>query len=173
MTKLVEDIIDLTQLDNGGAEANWDDCNLYTIAGNAVESLTDTASDKDVEISIEGEASLMKGIPHMLYSIVYNLCDNAIKYNCQGGSVKVIVTHDDLNTILRVADTGVGIPQDSLNRIFERFYRVDKSHSKEVGGTGLGLSIVKHAVNIHNGNIEVHSDLGKGTEFVVNFPNSY
>ena len=173
MTKLVEDIIDLTQLDNGGAEANWEDCNLYTIAGNAVESLTDTASDMDVEISIEGEASLMKGIPHMLYSIVYNLCDNAIKYNCQGGSVKVIVTHDDLNTILRVADTGVGIPQDSLNRIFERFYRVDKSHSKEVGGTGLGLSIVKHAVNIHNGNIEVHSDLGKGTEFVVNFPNSY
>ena len=107
----------------------------------------------------------------LLYSIVYDLCDNAIKYNRSGGSVKVSVEHDGVDTILTVADTGIGIPEDSLDRIFERFYRVDKSRSKEVGGTGLGLSIVKHAVMIHHGTIKVTSELGKGTCFTVTLPN--
>lgn len=171
MTKLVEDIIDLTQLDNVDSEMKWEGCNLYTIAENAVLSLEDTASAMDIEVSLEGEDSPIRGIPHMLYSIVYNLCDNAIKYNHRGGSVKVSVTQSEYNTVLSVADTGIGIPEESLGRIFERFYRVDKSRSKEVGGTGLGLAIVKHAVNIHNGEIEVHSTLNEGTEFIVKLPN--
>ena len=172
MTKLVEDIIDLTKLDNGGSEMDWEECDLYTIAENAVASLEDTASSIGVELSIEGVYSPMKAVPHVLYSIVYNLCDNAIKYNHPGGSVKVSVARDENNSVLTVADTGVGIPEESLERIFERFYRVDKSRSKDVGGTGLGLSIVKHAVNIHNGEIKAYSKPGEGTEFVVTLPNS-
>ena len=172
MTKLVEDIIDLTKLDNGGSEMDWEECDLYTIAENAVASLENTASSTGIDLSIEGVYSPMKAVPHVLYSIVYNLCDNAIKYNHPGGSVKVTVNQDEHNSVLTVADTGVGIPEESLERIFERFYRVDKSRSKEVGGTGLGLSIVKHAVNIHNGEIKAYSKSGEGTEFVVTLPNS-
>ena len=107
----------------------------------------------------------------MLYSIVYNLCDNAIKYNHNGGDVTVYVKQSNRDTVLSVKDTGIGIPEESKDRIFERFYRVDKSRSKEVGGTGLGLSIVKHAVMIHNGTIKVNSEIGKGSEFVVILPN--
>lgn len=107
----------------------------------------------------------------MLYSIVYNLCDNGIKYNHSGGKVEIDVQQTLRNTVLRVKDTGIGIPEESCERIFERFYRVDKSRSKEVGGTGLGLSIVKHAVLVHGGKIEVNSEVGKGTEFIVSFPN--
>lgn len=172
MTKLVEDIIDLTQLDNGDSDMKWETCNLLTIAENAIFSLEDAASAMDVEISLEGADCQITAIPHMLYSIVYNLCDNAIKYNHRGGSVKVSVTQSGKNAMLSVTDTGIGIPEESLERIFERFYRVDKSRSKEVGGTGLGLAIVKHAVNIHNGETEVHSIPGKGTEFIVKLPNN-
>ena len=106
----------------------------------------------------------------MIYSIVYNLCDNAIKYNHSGGSVQVRVQQTSYNIVLSIKDTGIGIPEESRERIFERFYRVDKSRSKEVGGTGLGLSIVKHAVIIHNGKIEVKSKLGEGTEMIVTLP---
>ena len=113
----------------------------------------------------------MKAIPQMLYSIVYNLCDNAIKYNYEGGTVTACVEQNENNTILTVSDTGIGIPEESRERVFERFYRVDKSHSKEVGGTGLGLSIVKHAVKIHDGVIEIRSRPAGGTRFVVILPN--
>ena len=112
----------------------------------------------------------MTGIPQLLYSIVYNLCDNASKYNHRGGSVQVTVGQSGGEAILKVEDTGIGIPQDSLDRSFERFYRVDKSRSKEVGGTGLGLSIVKHAVMIHGGKVEVRSEPGRGTAFLVTLP---
>ncbi len=171
MTKLVEDIIDLTKLDNGGMEMKWEDCDLHRIAENAVDSLEVAASALDVDITITGSDAPVWGVPHLLYSIVYNLCDNAIKYNRSGGSVAVDVQQTDYNTILRVKDTGIGIPEESKERIFERFYRVDKSRSKEVGGTGLGLSIVKHAVIIHRGKIEVKSEIEKGTEFIVTLPN--
>jgi two-component system phosphate regulon sensor histidine kinase PhoR len=106
-----------------------------------------------------------------LYSIVYNLCDNGIKYNHSGGKVEVDVQQTSHNTVLKVKDTGIGIPEESRERIFERFYRVDKSRSKAVGGTGLGLSIVKHAVLVHGGRIKVNSEVGKGTEFLVSIPN--
>ena len=169
MTKLVEDIIDLTRLDSGSI-MQWEDCDLYRIAENAVDSLEAVAAAKDVEIKLCGESAPMRGVPQQLYSIIYNLCDNAIKYNHLGGSVHVEITRNEQGTILRVTDTGIGIPEESRDRIFERFYRVDKSRSKEVGGTGLGLSIVKHAVLLHGGRIEVKSNLGQGTQFCVFLP---
>lgn len=170
MTKLVEDIIDLTRLDNGGDEMKWEDCDLYRIAENAVDSLEVAATALGVEVTVDGSDATIRAIPQLIYSIVYNLCDNAIKYNHSGGSVQVRVQQTSYNTVLSVKDTGIGIPEESRDRIFERFYRVDKSRSKEVGGTGLGLSIVKHAVIIHNGKIEVKSKLGEGTEMIVTIP---
>jgi two-component system phosphate regulon sensor histidine kinase PhoR len=171
MTKLVEDIIELTKLDNGGAEMEWEDCNLLRIAENAVDSLDAVASALNVSVSVEGTDAPIKGIPKTLYSIVYNLCDNAIKYNHSGGSVSVKVFPQKKDVVLMVSDTGVGIPEECQDRIFERFYRVDRSHSKEVGGTGLGLSIVKHGVLVHGGKIRIVSEVGKGSEFVVTLPN--
>ena len=120
---------------------------------------------------MDGTDAPIKGIPQTLYSIVYNLCDNAIKYNHAGGSVSVEIRPQKNDTVLTVKDTGVGIPEECQDRVFERFYRVDRSHSTEVGGTGLGLSIVKHAVMIHGGRIKINSEIGKGTEFVVTLPN--
>ena len=171
MTKLVEDIIDLTKLDNGGLEMKWEDCDLYRIAENAVDSLETTATTLGVEVTVGGSDTPVRVIPQLLYSIVYNLCDNGIKYNHIGGRVEVDVQQTAHNTVLKVKDTGIGIPEESRERIFERFYRVDKSRSKKVGGTGLGLSIVKHAVLVHGGKIEVNSEVGKGTEFIVYLPN--
>lgn len=170
MTKLVEDIIDLTRLDNGGAEMAWEDCDLYRVAENAADSLEAAAAAAGVELHVSGENAPMYGVPQLLYSIVYNLCDNAVKYNRSGGQVWVTVGHTAGQICLRVKDTGVGIPEECQDRIFERFYRVDKSRSKEVGGTGLGLSIVKHAVLIHKGKINVASEPGKGSEFTVILP---
>ena len=171
MTKLVEDIIELTKLDNGGAEMEWEDCNLLRIAENAVDSLDAAASALNISVSVDGTDAPIKGIPQTLYSIVYNLCDNAIKYNHAGGNVSVEIRPQKNDTVLTVKDTGVGIPEECQDRVFERFYRVDRSHSTEVGGTGLGLSIVKHAVKIHGGRIKINSEIGKGTEFVVTLPN--
>ncbi len=171
MTKLVEDTIDLTKLDSGGAEMQWEECDLFRIAENAADSLAAAAAAMDVTINLDGTSAPMTGIPPVLYSIVYNLCDNAVKYNRRGGSVQVTVSQNGPFTMLKVRDTGIGIPEDCKERIFERFYRVDKSHSKEVGGTGLGLSITKHGVLVHHGRIEVHSRPGEGTEFVVSLPN--
>lgn len=172
MTKLVEDTIELTKLDNGGAEIKWEDCDLFRIAENAVDSLETAASAMNVMITVEGESAPMKAVSQVLYSVVYNLCDNAIKYNHNGGKVTVCVNQTHRDTVLSVKDTGIGIPEECKDRIFERFYRVDKSRSKEVGGTGLGLSIVKHAVMIHKGKIKVNSEMGKGSEFIVVLPNN-
>ena len=171
ITRLVEDIIDLTGLDNGGVEMSREDCDVYRIAENAVDSLEVAAADYNVELFIEGSDAPIRGIPQLLYSIIYNLCDNAIKYNRSGGSVKIRVKPKRFDTVISVTDTGIGIPEESRERIFERFYRVDKSRSKEVGGTGLGLSIVKHAVLIHKGRIDVDSKVGEGTEIKVIIPN--
>lgn len=171
MTKLIEDIIDLTKLDNGGTEMKWEICDFFRITENAVDSLEAAASEMNVSIITSGENAPMTAIPQMLYSIAYNLCDNAIKYNHNGGSVSVSVTQNEQDTVLTVKDTGIGIPEEDQKRVFERFYRVDKSRSREVGGTGLGLSIVKHAVMIHGGKITLNSVVGEGTEFIVTIPN--
>ena len=138
MTKLVEDIIDLTELDHGGTELQWEDCDLYRIAENAIDSLDTTASAMEITLHLEGTNAPLKGIPQTLYSIVYNLCDNAIKVQSRWRKRKRHVFPSKYDTVLSVKDTGIGIPAEYQERVFERFYRVDKSHSKEVGGTGLG-----------------------------------
>ena len=170
MTKLVEDIIDLTRLDTGGADYVFEPCNLLRIAENAVDSLQSEAAGQSITLSLRGESAPMSGVPRLLHSIVYNLCDNAIKYNRPGGRVDVNVAPEGEKVVLRVSDTGVGIPKDSIDRIFERFYRVDKSRSKAVGGTGLGLSIVKHAALIEKADVRVESEPGDGSTFTVTFP---
>ena len=170
MTQLVEDIIGLTRLDGGAEEMERSDVDLCQIARNAVDSVQIEAEKMSVSLTLSGEKAILCGVPQVLYSIIYNLCDNAIKYNHPHGSVDVTVRNAEKSVILTVRDTGIGIPEESRSRIFERFYRVDKSHSREIGGTGLGLSIVKHGVLIHNAKISVESELNTGTTFTVVFP---
>ncbi len=170
MTKLVEDIIDLSKLDSGGKDMNRENTDLYRIAQNAAESLEAEAEQNQIHLFVEGESTIIAGIPQVLYSIVYNLCLNAVKYSDPGNDVTIRVENKEKEAVLSVIDHGIGIPQEELDRIFERFYRVDKSHSKEVGGTGLGLSIVKHGAKIHGAQIQVNSEVGKGSVFTVVFP---
>ena len=148
----------------------FEPCNLLRIAENAVDSLQSEAAGQSITLSLRGESAPMSGVPRLLHSIVYNLCDNAIKYNRPGGRVDVNVAPEGEKVVLRVSDTGVGIPKNSIDRIFERFYRVDKSRSKAVGGTGLGLSIVKHAALIEKADVRVESEPGEGSTFTVTFP---
>ena len=170
MTSLVEDIIELSHLDTGAADMKREEADLYLIARTAVDSLSMAAKEAEVELKISGESAKIYGVPPLLYGICYNLCDNAIKYNRKKGSVNVSVENGEDEAVLKVSDTGIGIPEESRERIFERFYRVDKSRSKAVGGTGLGLSIVKHAALIHHAKIEMESTPGSGTSFTVRFP---
>lgn len=170
MTKLVSDIIELSKLDSGAAGTQREHVDLYRIAENAVDSLEYTASEAGITIKLSGASAVIEGIPRVLYSIIYNLCDNAVKYNKFGGSVSVNVADLGESAVVSVRDTGIGIPKADIDRIFERFYRVDKSHSGEVGGTGLGLSIVKHGALIHKASVNVESIEGIGSEFTVTFP---
>ncbi len=170
LNQVVEDVIDLSKLDAGALNLSGEETDLYWIAENAVQSLEGFSQEKGVKLNLTGEHAVFNGTTNLLYSIVYNLCDNAIKYNHEGGEVSVNVMNEENDVVLTVTDTGIGIPEEHLDRIFERFYRVDKSHSKEVGGTGLGLSIVKHAVALQKGEIKVSSQPGIGTSFAVTFP---
>ena len=170
MIRLIEDIIKLSNLDEGAAELTRETVDLYATAENTVRSLLPAAKKANVTLSLNGENAEIYGIPQLLTAVVYNLCDNAIKYNKDGGTVFVSVKNNAENIVLSVRDTGIGIPKEQQERIFERFYRVDKSHSKEVGGTGLGLSIVKHAAKLHDAKITLESEVGKGTEITVIFP---
>lgn len=169
MIRLVEDIISLSHLDEGAADMEHEDIDFYETAKKAVQSLEQEAALACVTLELSGTAVILSGIPHLLYSMVYNLCDNGIKYNRRHGKVAVTIWEEDVEVVLSVKDTGIGIAPEYQERIFERFYRVDKSHSKRVGGTGLGLSIVKHAARIHNADIEVKSSIGNGTEVIVRF----
>ncbi|MCQ2401331.1 MAG: ATP-binding protein [Lachnospiraceae bacterium] len=143
---------------------------LFQIAQNAVDSVLASAEKQQIALTLSGEKASYYGIPQVLYSIVYNLCDNAIKYNRENGTVDVAVMNTTESVVVTVSDTGIGIPKEYQDRIFERFYRVDKSHSREIGGTGLGLSIVKHGALIHNAEIRVESTPDMGTTFTVTFP---
>ena len=169
MIHLVEDIINLSHLDEGAEGMAKTEMRLDKIVEEAVTSLESEAKQKDITIDLKLEKSVIVGIPQLLSGIVYNLVDNAIKYNHRNGKVYVEMTESSDEVMVSVKDTGIGIPKEDQGRIFERFYRVDKSHSKEVGGTGLGLSIVKHAAKVHDARIEVDSEAGRGTEFRIFF----
>ena len=169
LVTLVGDIIRLSQLDEK-AELTKEAADLLEIAGEAAESLRTLASEKHVELQVSGVSAPMSGVRKLLFDVVYNLVENAIKYNKEGGKVMLTVSVSGGNAILRVADTGIGIPKEHVGRVFERFYRVDKSHSKETGGTGLGLSIVKNAVLYHHGTLDIRSEVGVGTEVCVGIP---
>lgn len=170
MVQLVEDIIELSHLDEGATDMAKIDVDLYLLAKEVASSLTDRANKSKVNIYVDGESAVIKGIPQLLKGIIYNLCDNAIKYNIENGKVNISVNNNANDVVLIVKDTGIGVPLEHQERIFERFYRVDKSHSKEVGGTGLGLSIVKHAAKIHNASINFESETDKGTAITITFP---
>lgn len=169
MIALIEDIIRLSHLDEGAEDMKREKVDLHSIASEVAISLEDKANMADVTVDVTGSSAVLYGIPQLLYGIIYNLCDNAIKYNQQGGSVSIDIKSNANSVILTVADTGIGIPEEHRKRIFERFYRVDKSHSRAVGGTGLGLSIVKHAASLHNANISVQSIVDGGTTVTVIF----
>ena len=170
LVTLIDDIIRLSQLDEGDAMPT-EPVDLLAVSQEAAENLHDAAAARDVTLSVTGQPSVIPGVRRLLYEVVYNLCDNAIKYNRGGGRVDVMVAADAGGSSITVADTGIGIAPEHQSRVFERFYRVDKSHSKASGGTGLGLSIVKHAVQYHHGRIELESTPGTGTTIRVVFPN--
>lgn len=169
MVTLIEDIIRLSQLDEG-EEMPRENVDLLAIASEAAENLHDAAEKRNITFSVDGGSAEFTGVRRLLYEIVYNLCDNAIKYNKEGGSVSISTMSDESSVSITVKDTGIGIPQEYQSRVFERFHRVDKSHSRASGGTGLGLSIVKHAVQYHHGRISLQSEPDKGTEITVTFP---
>ncbi len=169
LVNLVNDIIRLSQLDEG-VSLPKEKVDLLAVATEAVNDLAPAAAEKSVALSVEGESVFVSGVKRLLYEVIYNLGENAVKYNVENGSVLVSVAAKDNSAVLTVSDSGIGIAPEHQSRIFERFYRVDKSHSKASGRTGLGLSIVKHAVLQQNGKIELESELGKGTTVRVTFP---
>ena len=169
LVTLIGDIIRLSQLDEGG-DMPRENVDLLSVASAVADDLLLSADGQGISIAVEGSPANVYGVKRLLYEIVYNLCDNAIKYNRQGGSVKISTVSEGGFASVTVSDTGIGIAPEYQNRIFERFFRVDKSHSKSSGGTGLGLSIVKHAVQYHHGKIELTSAPGKGTSITVSFP---
>ncbi len=170
MIRLIDDIIRLSHLDEGVSDMQFEDLDLYDIAQKTVDNLRPVAEKEQIKMTVDGEHAVIKGVPQLIAVTLYNLCDNAVKYNKKSGSVSVLVKSDDDTASVTVNDTGIGIPEEYKGRIFERFFRVDKSHSKEVGGTGLGLSIVKHTAKLHNADISVESEVGKGTSITLTFP---
>ncbi len=166
---LVEDIMKLSKLDEGDEDMPREEVDLYELTSQIVGRLEPLAKEQQVEITLDGTSVKYTGILQVLDQMIYNLCENAIKYNKPGGYVKVHVADNTEGPKITVEDNGIGIPQEELERIFERFYRVDKSHSKETGGTGLGLSIVKHGAMIHDAKIKVESSLGEGTKMEIQF----
>ncbi len=169
LVSLVSDIIRLSQLDEN-TEMNWENVDALSVAKEALEMVGPIAESRNISLTIEGEPAPLTSVHKLLYDIIYNLCDNAVKYNKEGGFVKVNVKTACDKVQVAVSDNGVGIAPADQSRVFERFYRVDKSHSRESGGTGLGLSIVKHAVAYLKGSISLESTLGKGTTITVSFP---
>ncbi len=169
LVTLIDDIIRLSQLDEGDAMPT-EPVDLLAVSQEAAENLQDAAAARGVTVGVTGQPAIIPGVRRLIYEIVYNLCDNAIKYNRDGGRVDVTVAADADGSSITVADTGIGIAPEYQGRVFERFYRVDKSHSKASGGTGLGLSIVKHAVQYHHGRIELESTPGTGTTIRAIFP---
>ena len=166
---LVEDIIKLSKLDEESVELEKEDVELYGLCREIVSRLSPQANARRVQVSVQGEQVVYRGIRQILDEMIYNICENAIKYNNEGGRVVVWCGKTLNGAKISVTDNGIGIPEEHLDRIFERFYRVDKSHSKERGGTGLGLSIVKHGAILHGANVQVESKVGEGTRIDILF----
>lgn len=169
LLSLINDIIRLSELDGMDGDMNFESLDLYEIAGNCVENLKLQAAKHAVSLRLEGQSAMIRGSREMMYELITNLCDNAIRYNERNGWVSVRVAQEGHKCVLTVADSGIGIPREHQDRIFERFYRVDKSRSKRTGGTGLGLAIVKHIVELHDANLDLRSEVGKGTEIRITF----
>ncbi len=168
LVSLINDIIRLSQLDENNEPAT-ETVELTEVAKEVVEVLSASAEKKNVELSVVGEPQTIFGVRRYVYEIIYNLCDNAVRYNVEGGKAEIKISKENGHVVVIVKDTGIGIAPEHHSRIFERFYRVDKSHSKETGGTGLGLSIVKHAVQYHSGKVSLESEAGKGTTVKIVF----
>ena len=173
LLQLVEDVIQISQLDEEKTSYTWEPVDVYQVCKNAFESLKEKAQSMNVHLYICGDSMKMEAVRTLLEEAVYNVCDNAIKYNRNDGSVSIFLTQTAHEIQIVVKDTGVGIPREDQDRVFERFYRVDKSHSKEIGGTGLGLSIVKHAVGTLKGSVILQSEEGCGTEIRMKFPKTH
>lgn len=171
MLTLVEDILRLSQLDEGSLELKPQEVDLKQLAQETITSLQPKAEQREVTLSVTGDAPTVTTDPALLGEILYNLLDNAIKYNRAGGKAEILLDEVGGHARIRVRDTGIGIPKEHQQKVFERFYRVDKSHSKEIGGTGLGLSIVKHGAAFHNAKVSLQSTEGEGTTVRLVFPN--
>ncbi len=172
LISLIDDIIRLSKLDesgDSGVEFERSMIDLYEAANSVVTRLKEN-KQRGIDITLDGESVVIEGVYSIIDEMLYNLCENAVKYNKDNGNVFVTVTTKKNSAVITVRDTGIGIPASDIDRIFERFYRVDKSHSKKIGGTGLGLSIVKHGVLFHGGNVKVQSTLGEGSTFIVELP---
>lgn len=166
---LINDIVSLSRLDEKDVPRQWEKVDLYSLADEIIGRLSTAAAEKQVSASLTGETVSVMGDRTILSEVIYNLCENAIKYNKNGGSYTVKISHKPMKAIITVTDTGIGIPEEHIDRIFERFYRADKSRSRKIEGTGLGLSIVKHGVGYHNGTIRAEST-ENGTVFIVELP---
>jgi two-component system phosphate regulon sensor histidine kinase PhoR len=170
MNTLIQDIILVSRLDEGGGADAFEDVGLRAAADEAAEALSLNAQENGIDVRVSGDDLHMHADRSMIYELFYNLIDNAIKYNMPGGKVDVDIRRKDDGIEITVADTGIGIPKEAQSRVFERFYRVDKSRSKKKGGTGLGLAIVKHIVRLHDGRVSLESGEGAGTTVRVDFP---
>lgn len=169
LISLVNDIIKISELDEKNVQTESEEVDLYELSADIISRLKPVADKRNISLNLIGESAVVLGTDKILDEMIYNLCDNAIKYNVDNGTVDVILSESNHHIKLTIRDTGIGIPQSEQKRIFERFYRVDKSHSKAIGGTGLGLSIVKHAAIYHNAEIKLKSELNKGTSITVIF----
>lgn len=169
LISLVSDIIKISELDGDVSHFEWEKSDLYELAENVISTLKNSAEKKNVSINLIGGHAGVFGVRQILEEMIYNLCDNAIKYNKDGGTVDIIINTTDMTASISVRDTGIGIPQQQQDRVFERFYRVDKGRSKAEGGTGLGLSIVKHGAACHNAEISLESTVGCGTTVTITF----
>ena len=170
LIQLVEDVIKISQLDEGEVPYQWQKEDLYNISKSVLDNLREVANRRNIQLYIEGERTILRTVRPIFEEALYNLCENAIKYNKENGNVSIVLTENKNEVRITVKDTGIGIPAEDQSRVFERFYRVDKSHSKEIGGTGLGLSIVKHGVTFLGGSLELISEEGEGTEISMVFP---
>lgn len=170
LIRLVGDVIRISRLDEGGLPYQWEKLDLYSLTHDIFSTLHEAAEKQEVHMYMEGGSTVLDTVPTIMEEVLYNVCDNAVKYNRRGGEVFVRLKDGEDAVRVNVRDTGIGIPKENQERIFERFYRVDKSHSKEIGGTGLGLSIVKHGVKTLNGRLWLNSEPGQGTEIIMEFP---